>query len=377
MAEENKSEEKKENPETITMAKSDFQEAIKLSLESFVKETGITKVAEIGIEAKKVLEKENPGYAFHKALMEVKNGGGADYRAKAMTVGTDADGGYLVPDLTEARIMDIIKTAGQARQLMTVMPMKGNILTIPAELVSPTVSWVDEGVSIAISNATLQPITLTPKKAAVIAGLSNELMLDANPDIGNYIMMKMAESYYIAEDTAIFGSATSPFTSLFYTGNTYGGTTQQSAGGTTPAPTYALLVSALLAIDQSRLLGASWLFSRSVFALVKNILDGNSLPIFSPATENVPATILGYPVTIVEKAPSSALVVDKIYGLLGNFKGSLIGDVTGMTFAVSNSGTVGSVSAFEYDLTYIRLTKRTAYNNGILAHYSALKCAHS
>ena len=368
--------EKKED-ETFTMSKADFENSIKLTLESFVKETGITKVAEVGIEAKKVLEKEHPGYAFHKSLIDVRNGGGAEYRAKVMTVGTDADGGYLVPDLTEARILEILKTAGQARQLMTVMPMTGNVLTIPAELVKPTVSWVGEGVSIAVSNATLQPITLTPKKAAVVAALTNELMQDANPDIGNYVMKAMAESYYIAEDTAIFGSATSPFTSLFYLSNTFGATTTQAAANAVVAPTYALLVSTLLAIDQAKLLGATWMMSRSVFALVKNILDGNSLPIFSPASENVPATILGYPVVIVEKAPSSATVNDKVYTIIGNAKTSIIGDVAGMQFAVSNSGVVGGTSAFEYDLTHIRLVKRTAYSNGLLENYSALRAGHS
>lgn len=362
----------KETEDTFTMTKEDLASTIKLTLESFAKETGITKVAEVGVEAAKVLEKEHPGYAFHKALIDVKNGGGADYRAKAMTEGTAADGGYLVPTLTEKSIIEIAKTSGQARNLMTVMPMSGNVLTLPAELVKPTVTWVNEASAISESNSTFQTLTLTPKKAAVISALSNELMGDANPDIGNYVMKAMAESYAIAEDTAIFGSATSPFTSLFYISNTFGGTVTQ-ASSTTPTPTYALLVDMLVSLDQAKLLGAKWLMSRSVFGLVKKIVDGQSLPIFSPASENIPATILGYPVEIVEKANSSAALASKYYIVFGNPKTSIIGDVAGLTFAVSNSAYVGSSSGFELDLTHIRMTKRTAYSNGLLTNYAALR----
>src|SRR5438552_10452131 len=48
--------------------------------------------------------------------------------ASPMTEGTSADGGYLVPALTEATILEAIPTFGQARKYMQVMPMSGNTL---------------------------------------------------------------------------------------------------------------------------------------------------------------------------------------------------------------------------------------------------------
>lgn len=294
--------------------------------------------------------------------------------AQPQTEGTGADGGILVPTITQARILELIPTFGQARTYMQSFPMSGNPQKLPKELTNPSAYWVDENNAITDSKLTLEELTLTPKKLASIVTASNEVLMDARPDLGAYIVKKIAQAFGIAEDVQFFAGTGSPFTGIFAGTNTFG--SEINTATIDPASlTYRNFLSMIAGVDQNYVTNAGFFAHRSLMPYVWGLEDDQHRPIFMPAYGSMPATIFGYPIYWIENAPSyttAAATPETPFLLFGDLTNSYIGDVMGMTVKVFEEGTVDGTSLIENDLTGIRVIKRVAFNKGLIAKYSVL-----
>lgn len=296
--------------------------------------------------------------------------------AQPQTEGTAADGGILVPTITQARILELVPTYGQARQHMQSFPMSGNVQKIPKELTNPTAYWVDEASQITDSKLTLEDLTLTPKKLAAIVTASNEVLMDARPDMGAYIVKKIAEAFGMAEDVQFFKGTGTPFTGVYNTANSFGGNTLTTSTTDPASITYGNILGMTAAVDQNFIKGAAYYAHRSFMPYVWGMVDDQNRPIFSPAWGSTPATIFGYPVYWIENAPTyteAAATPSTPFILFGNLENTYIGDVMGMTVKVFEEGVVDGTSLIENDLTGIRVIKRVAFNKGLVAKYSVLR----
>ncbi len=296
--------------------------------------------------------------------------------AQPQTEGTAADGGILVPTITQARILELVPTYGQARQHMQSFPMSGNVQKIPKELTNPTAYWVDEASQITDSKLTLEDLTLTPKKLAAIVTASNEVLMDARPDLGAYIVKKIAQAFGIAEDTQMFKGTGTPFTGVYNTANTFGGNTLTTPTTDPASLTYGNILAMTAAVDQNFVTGAAYYAHRSIMPYIWGLMDDQNRPIFSPAWGSNPATIFGYPVYWIENAPTyaeAAATPLTPFILFGDLTNTYIGDVMGMTVKVFEEGVVDGTSLIENDLTGIRVIKRVAFNKGLVAKYSVLR----
>lgn len=345
-----------------------LQTEIKSALQTFMAETGLLKSLANQIPDGKSEPMNNPGYVFHKMLCGIKQNKPEWIKtASPMTEGTPGDGGYLVPALTESMILERIPTYGQARRFMTVLPMSGNVLNMPKQNALPTAYWVGENETISDSKPTLTQQTLTPKKLAGLVIMSNELFADANVSIGNYILSKMAEVFGVAEDSQFFDGSGSPMTGIFATGNTFGNLVTFSGNGTTVS--YDNLVDIADGVDANYLTGAGWFMSRSYRSTIRKIKDDQHMPI-ATAYGNEPMTLFGYPVNVVENAPSTATASNKPGIILGNLQNSIIGDVAGIRVDFLKEATIDGVSLAENDLVAIRCIKRVAFTPGYTEKYS-------
>jgi len=346
-----------------------MQEGLKQAFQTFLKDSNLLKaVNNIETDAK---EKNmlNPGYAFHSQLIGIKRGDAAMIKAAdPMTEGVSADGGYLVPALTEENIIEKIPTFGQARRYMTVLPISGNTINMPRELALPTWYWVGENAQITASKPTLDNQQLIPKKGAAIVVLSNELLRDANVNIGNYIIKKIAQVRGTAEDVQFFNGSGSPFTGVFAATNTFGNTVTFAGNGTTV--TYDNLVDIMEGVDESFLSGASWFYSRGYSSTLRKLKDTQNRPLWIPAEAGNPSTIFDYPAVKVENAPSTATSSGKPGIILGNLTNSIIGDISGMEVTLLKEATISGTSLAEYDLSAIRVISRVAFNAGLTSTYS-------
>lgn len=392
-----------ELPDDIASAKAADIEAYDPSVYAIVKDemknffTNLTKdmgdalkaaqnAGSAGMDQKEILLRENKDYLTSAFFTAIKQGDKKTLekifeieRSKAitegMTAGTAGDGGYLVPALTDASIWELIKTYGQILQKATVMPMGQNAINLPKYTGSIAGTWPNEASAATPEKGTLGVDTLTPKKWVGLIPMSNELFKGANPSIGAFITKVLAQAEGYAIDTKCWQNSNTTLTGVFYASNTFGNT--ESIAGINPnAITYQNLVNATLGVDMNYNPRPEWYMSRSMLALVLGIKDNADRPIFDYNT----MTLLGYPVNIIEQAPTSAAAASKPVILFADLSASVVGDVSGRSVDIGTEGSVtinGSyVSLFENDMSAIRVVKQWAFvprTNG----YSLIKTSAS
>jgi HK97 family phage major capsid protein len=210
-------------PETMTAAFDDFMEAF----EAF-KETNDRRLGEIEAkftddvvtcdkmdrinramdEQKKlldqlVLKKARPPLgragaggsdnAEHKAAFEsyIRRGDEAGLReieAKAMSVGTGADGGYLVPPETDTEIGRRLSVVSPIRALATVRQVSGSVLKKPFSTSGMASGWVSETASRPqTGNAQLAELTFPTMELYAMPAATQALLDDAAVDIEAWI----------------------------------------------------------------------------------------------------------------------------------------------------------------------------------------------
>ena len=326
-------------------------------------------------DKKKELYETDPNFAMSAAIVAAKRRDTESLKkilkAADPNDRTDnADGAYTVPTIVQSEILRLIPTYSQALSELRVIPLaNGQTVNFPTKSTGFTTSVVGENTSITSTKPAFGVVTLTASKFASLGAVTNELLADSNSAIGAYLMDLMMESMGQKVDSLVFQDDNTTWSGLFYASNTYGNTeTLSTTNGN--SLTYQNLVNSAYSVDQKYLNGAKWYMSRTVAAHVRGLLDLNNRPIFEPGANGMPPTLLGYPVMIVEAAPALPSAAAKTVTLLGNLKNSLLGDIAGYSFSVSDSATIDASSAFQYDLTGIRLIKRWSFDKGLTEAYA-------
>jgi HK97 family phage major capsid protein len=336
--------------------------------------TQISKANPIGEDVKKELMHTDPAIQMATFVKAIKMGD-KETLAKIKAhdpndVQTQADGGYLVPALTMARIYELIATSGQALTECGIVPLTGvNTVYLPKKLTGATSYVVSEEASITSTKPTLAQFTLTPYKFATLMAVTNELLMSANVAIGQYLLNLAAQSQATLLDNRVFQDGNTTWEGVFYSSNTYGNDgLALTSGINANTLIYQNIIDAVYGVDKNYLVGAKWYMSRTVAAIVRGLVDLNNRPIWENNSGAMPPTLFGYPVEIVENAPTAPTTASKNFILLGNLKAnSFLGDVSGLRIDMSNSATVDSDSAFQYDFTAIRMLKHWAFDYEPLA----------
>jgi len=357
---------------------SDLEKVIKMN-ESL---SQIAKRFEVNEDKKSELFETDPNYALSAFVTaqkkhDTKTIAKLTKAADPNDVTTDADGGYTVPTIVSNEILRIFPTYSQAMSELRVIPLaNGQTINFPTKLTGFTTSVVGEGSDITSTKPTFGRVQLVAKKFASLGVVTSELLMNSNAAIGSYLMDIMMESMGQKLDSLIFQDGNTTWEGLFYASNTYGNTTALTGiNGNTLV--YPELVTSSLSIDQGYLRGAKWYFSRTTAAHIRTLADGSGRYIFEPATNTMPAMLLGYPVVIVEAAPALPSVASKTVTLLGNLKNSLLGDIGGYSIAYSDSATVDATSAFQADLNAIRMIKHWSFDKAMITAYATTETKSS
>lgn len=282
----------------------------------------------------------------------------ADYQAKGQTVGTDAEGGYLVPTTVSTSIIDKLSYVSPMRRIANV------ISNMPAELQLtsgslPTTYWVAEGVAITESDVDFTPKTLTPHKAAGLDTMTSEFLQDAalNPSVQNYIEDRFVLSLALLENEAFVNGDGS--------GKPYGfrsadvtPTSVAQVGTTVGSLAYSDLVALKWALGAAYEARGTFALSPEAFAKVESMVDGNDRPIYRESiAAGVPATLLGRPVVVLDEIPANLGAGTNATEIwYGDFKaGYTIGDRGGLRVDYGTSG-----DDFAKDQVKLRVIKRVA-----------------
>ena len=250
---------------------------------------------------------------------------------KAMGIGSDAAGGYLVPEEIMASLIRNVEARGVARRALRVVPMSSDRQSWPKRTGGLTVYYPDEGVAATVSNLAFGKVTLTAKKWVVYSLFSRELEEDSAAELGELVAEEISLAIALAEDTNCFmGDGTSTYCGIVGVMTSANvAVLNMDSTKTTFASIQLKDFTNLIATAPDwvgKMPDAAFYMHPSVWALVQSAAWTAGLIIHQGLAEGVPLQIAGYPVILSRVLPSATAISTKfvIFGsmrswaILGN-----------------------------------------------------------
>ncbi len=213
------------------------------------------------------------------------------YDAKdVLEIGTDVNGGYLVPDEYERTLVQGLEDANFFRSLATVIHTDSGERKIPIVASHGTAQWIDENGSYNLSDDNFGQENLSAWKLGTAIKVSQELLNDSVFDIPAYISGEFARRIGAAEEEAfLIGNGTKKPTGVWTTAGT---------GYTTTAATISFddvqeLYYSLKTPYRKR---ASWIMNESTVKALRKLKDSNGNYLWQPSVSaDIPDMIMSRP----------------------------------------------------------------------------------
>ena len=120
----------------------------------------------------------------------------------ALKEGSDAAGGYLVPDEFEHKLIQALEEQNVLRRISTVVNTTHD-LKIPVALGIDNATWVPEGAMIPVTEGQFGSVAIGAYKLATAVLCSDELLEDAGFDVEAYIAEAFSHRLGTAEEEAM------------------------------------------------------------------------------------------------------------------------------------------------------------------------------
>lgn len=316
---------------------------------------------------------------------------------KAMNEGTATEGGNLVPPEFLAGIDFIAKSVGLTRILPAQFNTKSNSISYNVETATVTVAYTDELAVISDSTPTNARITLTVKKLAGIVIMSNELLMNADINVIEYLMRRFGEAIALKEDTEFLTGDGTNFLGVFEDTN-FPVQTMASGDVDFTDITADYLRDMITAIPKSIRMGKSvgFLMSETVWANVQKLKDDEGQYLITQgAPQNAPvingSNVVGsvsvntpegtvwnkYPVYTSEVLPeNSDSAVSTKFIAFGNYeRGYRFFKREDAEFAISKEATIGTTKLFQQDGTALRVITHHAMGRNLASAIVTLRTA--
>lgn len=291
---------------------------------------------------------------------EVKSGRASDeYRRAMLTAlrsnfrqisdvlqeGVDADGGYLVPEEYDKRLIDVLEEENIMRGLATKITTSGEH-KINIAATKPAAAWIEEGEALTFGDATFDQIIMDAYKLHVAIKVTEELLYDNAFGLENYIVTQFGRALGNAEEDAFLnGDGTNKPTGLFHA--TKGG---QIAGTTATQEKIAAdeLIDLVYALKRPYRKNASFILNDKTLAQIRTLKDNNGAYIWQPSYQaGEPDRLLGYAMHTSAYAPTDAVA-------FGDYKYYNIGDRGTRSFSelkelFAGNGMIGYVAKERVD----------------------------
>ncbi len=266
-----------------------------------------------------------------------------------LSEGTDADGGYLVPEDFEREIVTALEEENVIRSLAKVITTQHE-RKIPVATGHSTAQWTAENAAYTESNPTFGQKQIDAFKLTDLCRVSVELLQDAAFDIEDYLMKEFARAFGIAEEEAFcVGTGTNQPTGIF-TEN--GGTVGVTAAANS-AITADELISLVYALKSPYRRNAKFLMNDATISAIRKLKDQNGAYLWQPSLQaGQPDRLLGYDLYTSPYVPTMA--AGALTVAFGDFKNYWIGDRAGRTVQRLNelyatNGQIGYVATERVD----------------------------
>ena len=213
----------------------------------------------------------------------------------ALQVGTDTEGGYLVPDEYERTLIEALEDQNIFRQLAHVIHTSSGERKIPVVASKGTASWIDEEAAYPESDDSFGQVSIGAYKLATMIKISEELMKDSVFDMPSYIAKEFARRIGAAEEEAFFtGNGTGrPLGILAATGGAGVGVTAAKAD----AVTFDEVMDLFYSLRAPYRRNSVFIMNDSTVKALRKLKDGQGQYLWQPAvTAATPDTILNRPV---------------------------------------------------------------------------------
>lgn len=220
----------------------------------------------------------------------------------ALQIGTDSEGGYLVPDEFERTLIEALAEENIVRQLANVISTSFGDKKIPVVASKGTASWTDEEAPMHESDDVFGVVNIGAHKLSTMIKVSEELLNDSVFNLENYIAREFARRIGRAEEEA------------FLTGNGTGkpsGILVSGEVGVTANSSTAIIVDELIdlyhSLREPYRRNAVFIANDTTIKAIRKLKDGNGQYLWQPSLQaGQPDTILNRPAKTSAYVPAIA-----------------------------------------------------------------------
>jgi len=229
--------------------------------------------------------------------------------------GVDADGGYLVPEEYDRRLIDVLNEENIMRGLATKITTSGEH-KINIAATKPAAAWIEEGGALTFGDATFDQTLLDAHKLHVAIKITEELLYDNAFNLESYIITEFGKALANAEEDAFLnGDGVGKPLGLFAA--TGGGQIQNTL---TAAIKSDDILDLIYGLKRPYRKNASFIINDKNLAVIRKLKDGNQAYIWQPSYQvGEPDRLLGYAIHTSAYVPEDAIA-------FGDYKYYNIGD---------------------------------------------------
>jgi HK97 family phage major capsid protein len=289
---------------------------------------------------------EKPQPTEHKKAFEayVRKGethGLFDLEAKAMSIGSNPDGGYLVPAETETEIGRLLSNASSMRAISDVRQVSAAVYKKPFAITGAASGWVGETAARPeTASATLAELQFPTMELYAMPAATQALLDDSVVNLDQWIAQEVQTVFAEQESLAfVTGNGTNRprgFTDYpkvadaSWSWGNLGYIATGVAGAFAASNPSDKLIDLIYAVKAGYRGNANWVMNRKTQGVIRKFKDGQGNYIWQPAaTADGKASLMNFPITESEHMPDIA--TDAYAMALGDFKqGYLIVDRVGV-----------------------------------------------
>ncbi|MHC1787313.1 MAG: phage major capsid protein [Christensenellales bacterium] len=269
----------------------------------------------------------------------------------ALQVGTDSEGGYLVPDEYERTLVEALQEENIFRRFAHVIHTSSGDRKIPVVVSKGTAAWIDEEAQYPESDDAFGQTSISAYKLATMIKVSDELLHDSVFDVAGYIAREFARRIGTAEEEAFFtGNGTGKPTGLLHA------TLGAQVGVTTAAATaitFDEVMDLFYSLRAPYRRQSVFLMNDSTVKVLRKLKNGAGDYIWQPSiTAGTPDKVLNCPVYTSSFVPAVAAEAKTI--IFGDMNYYWVADREGRKFKRLNelyapTGQVGFLASQRVD----------------------------
>ena len=247
----------------------------------------------------------------------------------ALQIGTDSEGGYLVPDEFEKTLIESLQEENIFRGIAKVITTSSGDRKIPVVASKGTASWVDEEGLIPESDDAFGQVSIGAYKLATMIKVSEELLNDNVFNLESYIAREFARRIGAKEEEAFFiGDGNGKPTGIF---NSTGGAETGVTAASSTVITFDEIMDLFYSLRAPYRKSAVFVTNDSTVKLIRKLKDANGQYLWQPSVQaGQPDTVLNRPVRTSSYVPTVEATAKTI--AFGDFSYYWVADRQGRSF---------------------------------------------